>query len=57
LKGHGFSRAAKSTKQQRALAPEGSILLPSRTIPQVLNRLRKNLKNSNKRQGTTLVVP
>jgi hypothetical protein len=34
LKGHGFSRAAKSIKQQRALAPEGSILLPSKTIPQ-----------------------
>jgi len=34
LKGHGFSRAAKSIKQQPALAPEGSILLPSKIIPQ-----------------------
>jgi hypothetical protein len=36
LKGHGFSRAAKCIKLQRALAPEGSILLSSKTTPQGL---------------------
>jgi hypothetical protein len=57
LKGHGFSRAVNATKQQWALAPEGSSLLFRQKSDLFPQPLQPPAKMDALYQGVTSVMP